>query len=94
MADLLRKAAELFEDGRDPFETNFLSDNNVTLDECMSLSEAIGLILKGFLRADKDTQNIVVVNGALSGTEVPAEMIDASVRMPSLIKRLQNAKVK
>jgi hypothetical protein len=41
--DLLRKAAAALNDGRDPLTTPFLSDNDVTLDECYDLAEHLAL---------------------------------------------------
>lgn len=38
---LLEKASEAFADARNPFETSFLTEHNVTLDECMDLSLAV-----------------------------------------------------
>ena len=37
--DLLRKAADALDDGRDPLTLPFLSDNDVTLDECYEMAE-------------------------------------------------------
>ena len=41
LIELLEKAAKALEDGSDPFHTSFLSENQVTLDECYDLSLAI-----------------------------------------------------
>lgn len=67
MTDLLNKAATCFEDGRSPFENDWLSKNNVTLDECIDLSRLIGSILSGFSISSFTTQREIFVNGALSG---------------------------
>jgi hypothetical protein len=39
MPDLLRKAADALNDGRDPLTLPFLSDNDVTCDECFDMAE-------------------------------------------------------
>lgn len=41
MTFLLRRAANALVDGRDPFSTAFLVENDVTYDECMEMSDAI-----------------------------------------------------
>ena len=38
MAELLDSAAKALEDHRDPFESSWLIENDVTFDECMELS--------------------------------------------------------
>lgn len=53
MDDLLGEAAEAFADGRDPFSTEWLSDHEVTLDECMALSDRIASVLRGYLAAPR-----------------------------------------
>lgn len=42
-AQLLRAAADALEDGRDPLASPFLSDNDVTLDQCYSLAEQLAI---------------------------------------------------
>jgi hypothetical protein len=42
-AELLRKAAEALEAGEDPFNDNFLSRNEVTFDQCMSLGQQLAI---------------------------------------------------
>ena len=41
MTDLLRGASEALKDGRDPLAQPFLSDNDVTLEECYDLAELL-----------------------------------------------------
>ena len=45
MIELLEKA-DAFEVQRDPFSIEWLTQNNVTLQECVDLSELIGKILR------------------------------------------------
>lgn len=48
--DLLTAAAEVFDDGRDPFTDAFLVEHKVTLDECMTLSEHIATAIRSYVR--------------------------------------------
>ena len=60
MTHLLIEAAKCFDDGRSPFENSWLSENNVTLDECMALSHYIGIILRGAALASKSVQGEIL----------------------------------
>jgi len=40
---LLRKAADALDDGRDPLTNPFLSENDVTLDQCFTLAEQLAI---------------------------------------------------
>jgi len=46
MRELLEKAADAFEVKRDPFSIEWLTQNNVTLQECVDLSKLIGKTLR------------------------------------------------
>lgn len=59
--NLLRKAGEALNDGRDPFETWFLSEHQVTLDEVYGLSETLGEM--ALARADSMRAMRVLVKG-------------------------------
>ncbi len=65
MDALLKKAATALEDGADPFNRKFLVENEVSADECMGLSEKMGIIIKGFLGADRDDQIMLLAVGAV-----------------------------
>lgn len=43
LTEILTAAADAMEDGMDPFDTAFLADNHVTLDECMTMAELLAL---------------------------------------------------
>lgn len=66
---LLLKVAQAMENGADPFHHAFLVENEVTLDECMNLSERIAIICKGWLAAKKDDQIKLLALGAVYGEE-------------------------
>ncbi len=42
-AELLRKAADALDNGQIPLENPFLSDNEVTLDQCFSLAQQLAI---------------------------------------------------
>jgi predicted nucleotide-binding protein (sugar kinase/HSP70/actin superfamily) len=42
-AELLRKAADALDDGQVPLVNPFLSDHEVTLDQCMSLAQQLAI---------------------------------------------------
>lgn len=41
--DLLRKAADTLDDGRDPLSTPFLDENTVTLHECYGMADLMAV---------------------------------------------------
>ena len=63
--DLLKKAGDALADGRDPFATDFLVENEVTLDEVYSLSElmAIGTRIVAW-GLEHPEQAVAALNGA------------------------------
>lgn len=65
--DLLIKASQCFSEGYSPFNSDWLSANGVTLDECMALSETIGLVLKGFALSNKTSQSEIFIVGTTGG---------------------------
>jgi|ERR1043166_2135560 hypothetical protein len=69
MNALLAQAAKDLEKGIDPFSTEWLSENDVKLEEAMGLSEKIGTILKGYLASDHGDQVRILALGAAAGTK-------------------------
>lgn len=67
MKDLLVKASACFSEGFSPFNNDWLSENQVTLDECMALSEMIGTIIKGVALSDDALQTVVFIVSASDG---------------------------
>ena len=49
MDELLQLAAEKYDDHSDPFNTSFLVENDVTLDECMEMSEQVATAIRVWL---------------------------------------------
>ena len=77
---LLLKAAEALSHGADPFSSDFLTENKVTLDECMALSERIGILCKGYLACGKDDKVKILALGAVYGEEgIDADAFRATI---------------
>ena len=92
---LLLKAATAMANGADPFSHDFLVENNVTLDECMSLSERIAIICKGWLGCGKDDQIKILALGAIYGEEgIDLDQFrkhfESSQKMNSTLKKLKS----
>jgi len=49
MRELLTLAANAFQVGMDPFNTEFLREHNVTVDECIDLENLISAVLNWYL---------------------------------------------
>lgn len=50
MTKLLEQAADAFDDGRNPFGTEWLVEHDVTLEECMTLSQQIAVAVRNYAR--------------------------------------------
>jgi hypothetical protein len=50
-SELLRAAAEALDDGRDPLANPFLSEHEVTLDQCFSLAQQLAIGARMVARA-------------------------------------------
>jgi len=62
-AELLELAAEALDDGRDPLTNPFLSDNEVTLDQCYSLARQLAIgarIVAAGIRKPKSEQGMAM----------------------------------
>ena len=92
--DLLDACAADLLDMRSPLSREFLIDHSVTLDECLSVSELIGHILRGYVLAPLLVQNNLLLAGVTAGTSLTGEDIfDASLKTPHHAqpsKRLQS----
>ena len=63
-AELLELAAEALEDGRDPFADSFLSENDVTSDQCMALANGLAIgarIMAAGIRKPKSEQGTAML---------------------------------
>lgn len=61
---LLIDAAREFDRLTTPFRSDWLSEHEVTLDECGDLSEMIGMICRGYAKAPVEAQAALLVLGA------------------------------
>jgi hypothetical protein len=64
MTELMNKAADEFERGTNPFESWWLSENNVSLDECMALSESTAIALRHFAAMTLHQQALAIMKWA------------------------------
>jgi len=90
---LLLKMAQAFEDGADPFNHEFLVENNVTADECFALSSQIGTIIKGYMGSDQDDRVLLLAIGAVYGEDGWERIRDnfkQSLKMGSTLKKLKD----
>lgn len=88
MKNLLVKASTCFEEGFSPFNNDWLSENQVTLDECMSLSELIGTIIKGVALSDDALQSVVFMVSASDGY-INSDLARLSIDEVGLQKKLR-----
>lgn len=70
-ADLLKAAVEALEDGRDPLTNSFLTDNEVTLDECYDLADNLALgariVMTGLTDAASQERQVLMLTMAQKG---------------------------
>lgn len=78
--ELLRMAADAFDDLRNPFESDTLRGHNVTLDEAGDLSIGLAVIVRGYLNCPKEVRHQILVAGALDGALDPQD-VDVAVKM-------------
>lgn len=71
MDELLKEAADAFEDGRDPFSTVWLREHDVSSTECVDLGERIADVLRGYLNAPRVVKELFPIFAA--GEISPAE---------------------
>lgn len=90
MDDLMLKAATALENGADPFNREFLVENDVSADECMGLSEKMGIVIKGFLGADRDDQAMLIGVGAVydEGPEM-VKLFRDSLKLSQATRRIK-----
>jgi len=78
--ELLNAAADLFLDG-DSIGGDFLSEHNVRSTECGELMDRIGIVLKGFLGASRETQDVILLVGAARETPEIAAVVESTIRL-------------
>lgn len=86
--ELLEKAAKAFEEGQNPFASDWLTENNVTSDECFTLSEQISVLIKGYLASKPEDQMLLIALGAVYGEPgVDLDMMRANLKLAFAAKR-------
>jgi len=86
---LMAKAAKALEEGIDPFSTEWLSENDVKLEEAMGLSEKIAAVLRGYLASGRDDQVRTLALGAAAGARgIDMKVFRATFELHQTRKRL------
>ena len=62
---ILEAAAAALIDARDPFSTEFLLEHDVSADNCMALSNMLGMLIEGYIKSPKWAQLAMLTVGAL-----------------------------
>ena len=78
MLALVKAASEAFADGRNPFEAHWLSEHNVTFEECGALSKSIATILAGYVKAGEETKSIIILMGIADEAGLPTDIIESA----------------
>ena len=78
-SELLKLAVEALDDGRDPFSDAFLVENDVSANECFTLSEQLALGGRLLLATKRDLARggIYAQNASMHLAEAMADSIDA-----------------
>jgi hypothetical protein len=74
MQSLLKRLAGDFLAGRETFSHQFLVHHQVTADECFSLSEQAGYLLRGYLHAAQVIRDTILICG-VAGKAIPGELV-------------------
>lgn len=70
-AELLREAAEALDRGDNPFSTSWLSEHEVTFDQCMSLAQQLAIgarIVAAGLEKPRSAQGMAMLMTLAEGT--------------------------
>jgi len=79
--ELWRKAAEALEDGRDPLTMPFLADNEVSMDECFAIGDAMAAGLRLLAWA---VENPEAARGAINGAHLAAAYQALNATLPKI----------
>lgn len=88
--DLLRAMAHAFEEGIDPFSTSWLSEHEVTGQECYEMGQSIASIVKGYLASPMDKQIALLAWGVLSEAGF-SETAASAMHYHDVVKALRKA---
>lgn len=90
MQELLKMAADKFENGGNPFDASVLREHHVTLDECMDLSEGIATIIRGYLSAPKEIRMRVMMSGVADASGLDPDMVVHMMNKQDALNKLKN----
>lgn len=92
---LLRAIADSFET---PHEESWTKRHNVSFDDMMAMTHEVAAILRGYVRADRNTQNLILMLGVTDGTMIDTEiaawamkMVQSGRKLEELTSQLRNA---
>ena len=87
---LLGAMAEALDDGCEPFSQEFLTQHNVSLDECFGLSSLLATIIRGFVNSDSEAQTAFVVAGCAE-TGIDTSSLILSILAPRKLRDICHA---
>ncbi|RJR32460.1 MAG: hypothetical protein C4567_18750 [Deltaproteobacteria bacterium] len=70
--ELLQAVALAFENGRDPFNTVFLRENQVSLDDCRRLGDLLAIILRAYIWAPDWARKAMLASGSIEEPDAAA----------------------
>lgn len=85
---LLIEASKCFDEGYSPFNSDWLSEHEVTLDECVALSSMIGMVIRGVALANDLTQAEILLVSSSDG-KITSENARASFQEVRARRRLR-----
>ncbi len=87
---LLKELAQGFEEGTDRLlDADWLVHNDITAADNMALSEAVGVILRGFVRAPLKTQFLVGLLGIDKEETLPPVVVELGVAQGQSMRQIR-----
>ncbi len=74
LRSLLRDAAKCFEEASSPFSTEWLSENHVTADECIDLSNLIATAIQVYLALPKNVRMEYTLKSTVESLDISEDM--------------------
>lgn len=93
MDELLREALKCFEECSSPFYTEWLSEHNVTLDECGDLSLMIANAITVYLALPNFERTAILMEQAIEELSLPPavkESMKLKIKQLRITKKLEN----
>lgn len=92
MQTLVLEASNAFADGRDPFDSTWLAEHEVTGTECITLGRVISHVIKGFLLAPSVVKNTIMMVEATEGVLDPQRIFD-QLLLHDVPQRIQETRI-